>query len=66
MNITPRKISYIRRHLELTQQRLSLFVGVSENTVARWERGELIPRRKKPIKKLHEMYLMAKLRKGIK
>lgn len=31
----------IRKGLDLTQKQLAEMLGVAENTVARWERGEL-------------------------
>ncbi len=39
----PRKIHQIRKRLGLSQAELGQLLGVAGNTVARWERGELVP-----------------------
>lgn len=39
----PEKIRMRRKRLGLTQQELGKHLGVSGNTVARWERGEVVP-----------------------
>ena len=39
----PQKIRQIRRRLGLSQAKLGQLLGVAGNTVARWERGELVP-----------------------
>jgi DNA-binding transcriptional regulator YiaG len=39
--MTPTALRRLRRRLDLTQGALAARVGVTSNTVARWERGEL-------------------------
>ncbi len=39
----PKKIHRIRKRLGLSQAELGELLGVAGNTVARWERGELVP-----------------------
>jgi len=39
----PQKILQIRKRLGLSQAGLGELLGVAGNTVARWERGELVP-----------------------
>jgi len=39
----PKKIHQIRKRLGLSQAELGELLGVAGNTVARWERGELVP-----------------------
>lgn len=46
----PAELKALRARLGLTQRGLSEIVGVSSNTVARWERGELPVR--EPIARL--------------
>ncbi len=36
-----RTLRTIRKHLRLTQQTMAQRIGVTKNTVARWERDEL-------------------------
>lgn len=38
-----KRIKQIREKLDLTQSELGECLGVAKNTVARWERGDLIP-----------------------
>ena len=39
--MTGRELRYIRRKLALTQAALAEAIGVTSNTIARWERGEM-------------------------
>lgn len=39
--MTPRTLKRLRRELGLSQAKFADLVGVTANTVARWERGEL-------------------------
>ncbi len=39
--MTGKQVRAMRRQLRLTQKQLAEMVGVTENSVARWERGEL-------------------------
>jgi len=39
--MTGREVRALRKKLGLTQLRLAELVGVAENSVARWERGEM-------------------------
>ena len=39
----PKKIHQIRKRLGLSQAEFGELLGVAGNTVARWERGELVP-----------------------
>ncbi len=39
----PQKIRQIRKRLSLSQAKFGELLGVAGNTVARWERGELVP-----------------------
>jgi transcriptional regulator with XRE-family HTH domain len=39
--VTGRKLHAIRQRLGLTQAALAEAIGVTSNTVARWERGEM-------------------------
>ena len=39
--MTPAYLRRLRRRLRLTQDELAARLGVTKNTVARWERGEL-------------------------
>ena len=39
--MTGREFRAIRRKLAMTQAALALEIGVTSNTVARWERGEM-------------------------
>jgi transcriptional regulator with XRE-family HTH domain len=41
--ITPEEVSIRRRRLKLTQKELGELLGVTPNTIARWERGEFFP-----------------------
>jgi transcriptional regulator with XRE-family HTH domain len=43
---TPNRIAEIRRSKNLTQRVIGIACGVAPNTVARWERGEVIPTRR--------------------
>lgn len=40
--VTGRELRTIRQKLSLTQAALADAIGVSSNTVARWERGEMV------------------------
>jgi DNA-binding transcriptional regulator YiaG len=42
--MTPTRLRQVRRRLRLTQAQFADRVGVTANTVARWERGELTMR----------------------
>lgn len=44
MLITPQEIKQRRVNLELSQTQLAEKLSVSQNTIARWERGELEPK----------------------
>ncbi len=37
--MTPEEISYIRKKLNITQEKFAQLLGVTLNTVGRWERG---------------------------
>ena len=39
----PQRILQVRQQLRLTQTEFGELLGVRRNTVARWERGDLIP-----------------------
>jgi len=39
--MTGKEVRALRKKLGLTQLRLAELVGVAENSVARWERGEM-------------------------
>ncbi len=39
----PQKFHQIRKRLNLSQAEFGELLGVAGNTVARWERGELVP-----------------------
>lgn len=39
--MTPRQVKAIRKRIGLSQARLGVFMGVAQNTFARWERGEI-------------------------
>ena len=39
--MTPKQLLVFRKRLNLTQAEFGKLVGVSSNTVARWERGEI-------------------------
>jgi DNA-binding transcriptional regulator YiaG len=39
--MTPKEIRRLRQRLELSQSGFAEIVGVTTNTVARWERGEM-------------------------
>ena len=41
-----KEIRIIRRRLKLTQVELAELIGVTSNTVARWERGEMTMRKR--------------------
>ena len=41
----PLKIRQVRKRLSLSQAEFGELLGVAGNTVARWERGELVPPR---------------------
>jgi len=43
--LAPKEIRFLREHMEMTQARLGGFLRVSDQTVARWEKGEtkLVP-----------------------
>ena len=56
-----RELKRIRRRLMLTQVRLAEQLGVTSNTVARWERGEVLIR--EPIRRLIQ-FLASQKKKG--
>ena len=42
---SPERLRQIRYQLDLSQERFARMLGVATNTVARWERGLLVPPR---------------------
>ena len=44
MPMTAAQLRRLRKQMGLTQVQLAAMVGVSENTLARWERGEMTMR----------------------
>ncbi len=58
----PKKIHQIRKRLGLSQAELGELLGVAGNTVARWERGELVP--PKVAELAAEYLLITQPRKG--
>ena len=40
---SPRRLRIIRKKLGVSQERFAQLLGVRTNTVARWERGDLVP-----------------------
>jgi DNA-binding transcriptional regulator YiaG len=54
-----RRIKAIRLALNMSQSNIGRHLGVAGNTVARWERGDLLPRR---LAELAAEHLLAKLK----
>jgi len=50
--MTNKQIRVARRKLKLTQVKFAARLGVTSNTVARWERGETVPSGMPVIEKL--------------
>ncbi len=59
---SPRRLRIIRRKLGLSQGRFAQLLGVRTNTVARWERGDLVP--PKVAELAAEYLLITQPRKG--
>lgn len=61
----PTRLKRIRRKLNLSQAKFAEALGVRTNTVARWERGDLVPPK---VAELAAEYLLMtyKSRKGAK
>ncbi len=57
----PKKIHQIRKRLGLSQAEFGELLGVAGNTVARWERGELVPPK---VAELAAAYLLLTHKKG--
>jgi DNA-binding transcriptional regulator YiaG len=41
--LAPKEIRFLREHMEMTQAHLGALLRVSDQTVARWEKGETVP-----------------------
>jgi DNA-binding transcriptional regulator YiaG len=41
--LAPKEIKFLREHMDLTQAQLGAWLRVSDQTVARWEKGETTP-----------------------
>ena len=59
---SPQRLRIIRRKLGLSQGRFAQLLGVRTNTVARWERGDLVP--PKVAELAAEYLLITQPRKG--
>ncbi len=59
----PLKIRQVRKRLSLSQAEFGVLLGVAGNTVARWERGELVPPK---VAELAAEYLLLTHKKGDK
>lgn len=57
-----KKLKAIRKRLQLTQAQFAELVGVTANTVARWERGEMEMR--EPTARLIQSIYAAKKKPG--
>jgi DNA-binding transcriptional regulator YiaG len=55
-----KRIKAIRLALKISQSNLGRHLGVASNTVARWERGELLPPK---VAELAAEHLLAKLKR---
>ncbi len=59
---SPRRLRIIRKKLGVSQERFAQLLGVRTNTVARWERGDLVP--PKVAELAAEYLLIAQTKKG--
>lgn len=52
--LTPQAIKSLRESLELSQTQFAFHLGVCENTIARWERGDRHPHYKH-MERIHKV-----------